>query len=582
MSRWFFRLHLDSRLALLAGNHVQVSWRAEGPKLQLSVGAIGDGDVVEGDVFFALMQASKDQALYASGSGAFVSPLPVPWGVCASPSSLPGEQALLAAELALELWLVPSLELNDLDACRGALEARRATLREDVREALTYWLLCSTHPLDGRPDLKKSWRSDTDEVLVRRSLVWVGRRRPPEPLLAASQRLLEELTRLRLIASTLDSYEELIKAMAVLAPPLPDAFRQVIWWEAGYQLSARGLHQEADIAAQLYREACDRLTLRLPGLSKGGLPGFGVSVGQRAYYAGNFGVALLAYSKEWKSGSEQHRSRLKRLIANIFSDLGALGAAARLADEALAEQEVAGDPEVYKTLGRRGEIALRLGDAEGAAEYYRRSYDAQTELLGEKGAGGQTAVYRGHAALLAGHPDEAAGWYAEAHRADAEKDSRLNVYALMGEAALALRRNDHAAVLKCLVRLDGTEDKLIQGDELPRAIVILAGVAAGEPRERGVTAIQELLKHNYMAEALVLLPLVYRHARMVDKILNRIAEALRLWDKALLELPELAGDRVEGDLWPSVLLEAIAAVKKKDNLKPLVDLRKRIFPANFV
>jgi hypothetical protein len=65
----------------------------------------------------------------------------------------------------------------------------------DVREALAYWLLGSTHPLGGRPDLKKSWRSDTDEVLVRRSPDWTSRRCPPEPLLAAAQRLLEELTR---------------------------------------------------------------------------------------------------------------------------------------------------------------------------------------------------------------------------------------------------------------------------------------------------------------------------------------------------------------------------------------------------
>jgi hypothetical protein len=137
-------------------------------------------------------------------------------------------------------------------------------------------------------------------------------------------------------------------------------FRQAIWWEAAYQLAARGLHREADEVTRRYRQACDDLLRRLPGLAEGDIPGFGVSIGQRAYYAGEFRIALDAYRKEWQSGPEQHRSRLQRLIANVFTDLGALTAASRLANEALIDQEVAGDPEAYKTLGRCGEICPSL------------------------------------------------------------------------------------------------------------------------------------------------------------------------------------------------------------------------------
>jgi tetratricopeptide (TPR) repeat protein len=498
-----------------------------------------------------------------------------------SPGALPSATDLLSAELAIELWLLPAREINDLDAARRALDARRANLHEDVREALAYWLLGSTHPLGGRPDLKKSWRSDTDEVLVRRSPDWTSRRCPPEPLLAAAQRLLQELTRRRCVAVTLADYDELVDSLGDGTAPLPIAFRQAIWWEAAYQLATRGLHPEADEATRRYRQACDDLLTRLPGLAEADIPGFGVSIGQRAYYAGAFRIALDAYRKEWQSGSEQHRSRLQRLIANVFTDLGALTAAGRLANQALYDQEVAGDPETYKTLGRCGEIALRCGDLERAADFYRRSHEAQQVLLGA-GVTGQTAVYRGHVALLAGDLDEAAARYAEAHDADAGTDSRLNAYALMGEAALALRRGDHSAALAGLDRLENTDRASINGDALPVAVVTLGAVAAGAPREKGRLALEALLKNNYMAEALALLPLVYHHVGMASKALNRIADTLRQWDKALLAMPELMGESMDGDPTPKVLLAAIAEVRKRDSWQALAPLRSRIFPTNLI
>ena len=582
MSRWRFLLNLDSDLALLQDNPAAYEWNADGPLLQIDVSTIDAREPKEEDIFSTLFQAVRAHSFAASGKGGEVPPIPAPWGVWVKPAAIPSAQDWLAAELALELWLIPSRDINDFDAAKRSLQERNLSLQEDVREALAYWLLSSTHPLGGRPDLKKSWRSDTDEVLVRRSAVWVNRRRPNEPLLAAAQRLLEEFTRLRNAAVTLANYDEMQNVLGAEITPLPEAFRQAIWWEAGYQLAERGLHQEADIAAQRYRQACDRLLARLPGLADGSIPGFGVSVGQRAYYAGEFYIALDAYRKEWESGSEQHRSRLKRLFANIFCDLGAHSAAKRMADDALAEQEVAGDPETYKTLGRCGEIALRFGNFESAADFYRRSHELQHELLGSQSLTGQTAVYRGHAALLAGNMNEAADWYVEAHRADALKDSRLNAYALMGDAALALRQNDTSAVIACLDRLENTENSLINGDALPRAVITLATVIVGAPREKGLASIKELLNNNYMAEALVLLPLVYSNVGMANEALNRIADSLQKWSKALAELQELVGDTLGGEPTPDAMLNAITAVKKGDHWQPLNDLQSRIFPANLV
>lgn len=582
MSRWRFLLHLDSGLALLQENSVSYEWNADGPLLQLDVSTIDEDVPKEGDILSALLQSVRAQSFAASGKGGDVTPIPAPWKVWVKPTAIPSSQDWLAVELALELWLIPSMDINNFDAAKSFLKERKSSLQENVREALAYWLLSSTHSLGGRPDLKKSWRSDTDEVLVRRSAVWANRRRPKEPLLAAIQRLLEEFTRLRNVAATLANYDELQNSLGAEIAPLPDAFRQAIWWEAGYQLAERGLYQDADIATQRYRQACDSLLARLPGLANGSIPGFGVSVGQRAYYAGEFCIALDAYRKEWNSGSEQHRSRLKRLFANIFSDLGAHTAAKRMADDALAEQAVAGDPETYKTLGRCGEIALRFGNFESAADFYRRSYELQHELLGLQSLTGQTAVYRGHAALLNGNMNEAADWYVEAHRADALKDSRLNAYALMGEAALALRQNNPSAVIACLDRLEQTESSLINGDSLPRAVITLAAVIVGAPREKGLASIEVLLKNNYMAEALVLLPLVYSHVSIANKALNLISDTFQKWSKSLADLQELVCDSVEGDPTPDAMLNAITAVKQGESWQPLDGLRSRVFPANLV
>jgi tetratricopeptide (TPR) repeat protein len=582
MSHWCFTLQMDCGLALLTGQLMSRKWNAEGPRLLIDVATTDRSNSPGESVFCELLDALQDHAFVVSGSGGSVDPVPRPWHVWAKNVAIPSTWDLLGAELALELWLLPAGEINDLDLAKKALEARRASLPEDVREALAYWLLSSTHTLGGRPDLKKSWRSDINDVLVSRSPDWTSRRRPPEPLLAASQQLLEELSRLRNVAVTLSDYDKLLEFLATDALPAPDAFRQAVWWEAGYQLSARGLHQEAGIATQNYRHACDSLLKRLPGLADGGIPGFGISVGQRAYYAGEFRIALEAYQKEWDSGSEQHRSRLKRLIANALSDLGALTAARKFAEEALAEQEIAGDPETFKTLGRCGEISIRMGDVDSASEYYRRSDETQQQLFGTRGVTGQTATYQGHAALLAGRLDEAASFYKEAHRLDSLRDRRLNAYAMMGEAALALRRNNNEAAIEILHQLERAETSAINGDALPCAIITLAAVIAGEPREKGISAIDALLKNNYMVEALVLLPLIYRQVGMASKALNRIADTLAQWGKALGELRKPVGNEVEGDPTPKALLEVIAAIKKRDSWQPLSDMRSRIFPVNLI
>ena len=133
MSRWRFALPLDSGLALFAGQEVAIGWQAEGPRLQIDVAPIAGGDSPAEGVFSALLQALQAQSFVASGKAGEVAAVPMPWRIWVKSTALPSTSDLLAAELALELWLLPSNEINDLDFAKRALEARRATLHEDVR-----------------------------------------------------------------------------------------------------------------------------------------------------------------------------------------------------------------------------------------------------------------------------------------------------------------------------------------------------------------------------------------------------------------------------------------------------------------
>ena len=80
----------------------------------------------------------------------------------------------------------------------------------------------------------------------------------------------------------------------------------------------------------------------------------------------------------------------------------------------------------------------------------------------------------------------------------------------------------------------------------------------------------------------LLLPLVYHHVGMASKALNRIADTLQQWEKALVAVPALLGERVDGDPTPQVLLAAIAEVRRRDSWQALAPLRARIFPANLI
>lgn len=231
--------------------------------------------------------------------------------------------------------------------------------------------------------MKESWRSDTHEVLVRRRLAEPAAP-PPQPLLAAAQRLLEELTRLRRIPVTLVGYDELVDSLDAQTPPLPIAFRQAIWWEAGYQLAAQGLHREADVATDRYQKACDKC------------PGTSARAGRRGdsrirYQCWATGLLQRGFSERTRCVSEGMAVRLRAAPHapappdRLFSDLGAFGATAReLADEALADQESGRRPgslqdarPLWRNLPACGRPAARHQISISARTQPRKSYSAR-------------------------------------------------------------------------------------------------------------------------------------------------------------------------------------------------------------
>jgi tetratricopeptide (TPR) repeat protein len=163
----------------------------------------------------------------------------------------------------------------------------------------------------------------------------------------------------------------------------------------------------------------------------------------KAYYRGDFPEALGHFRQEWRLQTQRPAgaldARLRRNLGNLLCDLGLLASARRLTEESLARQRRADDPELYKTLGRLGEIQMRQGDHAAARAAYEESWQRQP-------AEGRTAVYLGHLALLEQRLADAEAWYQTAERADRDQGVAFNAYLVMGRIALAWRRGDHAAI----------------------------------------------------------------------------------------------------------------------------------------
>ena len=107
----------------------------------------------------------------------------------------------------------------------------------------------------------------------------------------------------------------------------------------------------------------------------------------------NGGLIPNHFQQEWRLRGQRRDSRsarLQRNLSNLLTDLGLLDSARRLTEASLTQQQASDDPEQFKTLGRLGEIQVRLGDYAAARASYQESWRRQPPDQRE----GRTAVYQ--------------------------------------------------------------------------------------------------------------------------------------------------------------------------------------------
>jgi tetratricopeptide (TPR) repeat protein len=505
-------------------------------------------------------------------------PLPRPWK--ARPLDL---QSLVAAELrdVLRLAVQENTELPHLQ-----VPAPSASL---LREALALALIRLAAPLDFRTGALHRWQSDFSAVMFERALSLPKVRRSDIPLLSTGYQVLEALVALRASAVTLAGCRSKLETLQK-PDALPLAFLILYWWEATYRLTETGDFEGAE-QAHLQAILCARqLKALLPGMpDEVDSCLLGLQHGRLAYYSGDFRLALLCFELEWKnltsagnsgrSSVQTHEARLLREVANVLTDLGHLDAAESLIRRAIAIQAQLSDPELYKSLGRLGEILLRNGDPDGATAQFSRSLALQ-ELDGLPGD--QTLTYLGHAALLAGRLTDAENHYRRAEDTMAASASTSSApYLWMGRIALARARSD-ADALRSLAATRHSFDDLTSARVLPRAVAIiglwLSGAVESVELDRELEA---LSANGYSLESLYGLPLRHPTPEDCRNVLATIAEQLRQWDEAARQARmTILGERdhPQPPLAAGCYASAIDAALAENTWAPLLPLTARTHP----
>lgn len=490
-------------------------------------------------------------------------------------------------EIAFALRLLPVGEWRRRQPLNGK-EVRAALLAggplpQRLREAFAFALFEPNGPWDPNDELLTGWTQAVRAVLhQRRSLPHALH--PKSPWLALGYRLLDTVSHLRATRPKLADVEA---GWQALQPPddqrLPCMFAVVYWGEGAYRLSECGDSAGAAAALAEQTAAADSLTQLLPDLTDaldGGL--WRHHLGQLAYYRGDFPEALRQFQQEWRLQAQRPVSslqgRLQRSLSNVLTDLGLLDSARRITEANVAQQRASDDPELYKTLGRLGEIRIRLGDYPAARAAYEESWDLQPASQRE----GRTAVYLGHLHVLEERLDEADAWYQTAEQADRDQGIAFNPYLVMGRIALAQRCGDRNEIQRLWDLHQGELGALRDEKVLPAAVVALAAArAASDPNLAG-QYVERLLDANYFLEALCPLRLA-SNPRKVESWLRRIAAALQDWQSALEDAARDIADLDPHEAGaPGRVAARIERALKDNNWSPLADDVARAFPMNLL
>jgi tetratricopeptide (TPR) repeat protein len=456
-------------------------------------------------------------------------------------------------------------------------------LRQRLREAFAFALFEPNGPWDPNDELLTGWTQAVRAVLYqRRSLPHALH--PKSPWLALGYRLLDTVSHLRATRPTLADVEAGWRALQPTdGKRLPWMFAVVYWGEGAYRLSECGDSAGAVAALAEQTAAANALITLLPDLTDaldGGL--WRHHLGQLAYYRGDFPDALRQFQQEWRLQAQRPvsslRGRLQRSLSNVLTDLGLLDSARRITEANVAQQRASDDPELYKTLGRLGEIRIRLGDYPAARAAYEESWDLQPASQRE----GRTAVYLGHLNVLEERLADADAWYQTAEQADRDQGIAFNPYLVMGWIALAQRCGDRSEVLRLWDLHQAPLDALRDEKVLPAAVAALAAArAASDPNLAG-QYVERLLGANYFLEALCPLRLA-PNPRKVESWLRRIAAALRDWQDALNHAARDIADLDPKEMGaPGPVAARIEQALKDNDWSPLADDVARAFPMNLL
>lgn len=491
-------------------------------------------------------------------------------------------------EIALTLRLLPlgdwrrQQPLNP-DQLGKALQAD-GQLPKRLREAFVFALFEPDGPWQQDDEVLSAWTQAVRATLhQRRPLMHAPHLN--SRWLNLGYRLLESVSQHRDSRPSLTTIEDDWQALQPQnKEPLPRMFAVVYWGESAYRLIECGDTAGAGVALERQTLAAVALIEQLPALAEsleGGL--WRHHLGQLAYYQGDFPEALRQFQQEWRLQTQRPATaltaRLRRSLSSLLTDLGLLDSARRLTEAGLAEQRRKDDPELFKTLGRLGEIQLRQGDLANARTCYAESWQRQNPERRE----GRTAVYLGHLAILEGNFGEAEHWYEKAEHADTTQNIAFNPYLVMGRIVLAWRQGHPDEVRRLWDLHQGALDQLRDEKVLPAAVAALAVALDTRNSDLAGRYVDRLLEANYLLESLYPLSRCAATPHRVAHWLAHIVDRLSRWQIAV---EEAAGAIVDLDPHalgaPGQVAVRIEQALDKDDWSPLANDLTRTYPMNLL
>lgn len=429
-----------------------------------------------------------------------------------------------------------------------------ALSQEMLGEVLALALMRTDGTVFNFDSVAPSWPADVGQVVSERRGLGVDRE-PATIWLKSGYALLgEAFSMLRSMGTTLDDCQEVWDTFAK-GRELPLAFRMAFWWEASYCLTERHAYDDAEKA----QEKVGALAQTLEGLTGLVDTMWHHQQGRLFYYAGNYESALAEFLQEFKTHGDDLKvaAMLNREISNVLSDMACFDAAKHFAERSVAAARSQGQRmELYKSLGRLAEIAIKLGDLASAEQLLTESLSVQERLSEDNRSPGQTLAYLGHVAILKGDLDKAAEWYDRATVKDVDKSSLP--YITMGRFALATA----AANAVELDQLWNTHRERIetwvihQTHVLPAAVCMIAAAQHIALAKEGVPSIvRALVENRYAIEAAYALPNLPEDCQA--GMTRDILATLNRWQKTLGSLPPVIRE-IAGPLnGPTKMAEAI-------------------------